>query len=677
MDALRQDLIYAFRVLRKDRAYAAAVILTLAICLGANTAIFTVVRSVLLRPLPYPESDRLVSSFDGFPGAGVERAGTSVPNYVDRRAMTDVFSGAALYQWSGYRVGEGTQAEGVSAMNVTPSFFQVLGAQPSRGRLFAEADGTPGKNKVAVLSYTFAARQPAGINGIVGSRLRLNGEVYDVVGVLPESFSFLSPEVRVFVPLAFKPEELGEGARHSQNHELLLRLAPGVTLARAQARVDAQNALDIERAGPIKAVAPQCRLPHDAPAPRGRHRSQRARGAPDALGRRRLRCAHRGREHRQPLPRPRQRPHEGACHPQCHRRGEPPPREAAHCRSHAPHDPGRIARGRPRVGRSRCDRVDRLYGPPEGTRDPSRRRGARHDARARSAARDRRRCRAGAAAGAREPEQRAQRRRTFGHVRPDREVRAALAGRRTGRVGVRAADGRGAPAREFPASARRQPGLRPRTRPHRPREPAHDALPRRCGAPVVCEPGAGAGAGAAGRRVGGAQQLSAVQLGRQQQRHHPRRPGLEGYRIGRLAQPAVCVAWLSRGSQGAAQEWPLLHGQRYVRRTQGSHRRRTAGEALLAQSGSGGPTHVLARLTGGRREARPEGDLAARRRRRRNGEAQRARGRRECARGCLLSSCTRRTRRAASGGRFAAGGTRWRSQRRCSRRSRRSTRSFA
>ena len=124
--------------------------------------------------------------------------------------MTDVFSGAALYQWSGYRVGEGTQAEGVPAMNVTPSFFQVLGAQPSSGRLFAEADGTPGKNKVVVLSYTFAARQPAGINGIVGSRLRLNGEVYDVVGVLPESFSFLSPEVRVFVPLAFKPEELGE-----------------------------------------------------------------------------------------------------------------------------------------------------------------------------------------------------------------------------------------------------------------------------------------------------------------------------------------------------------------------------------------------------------------------------------------------------------------------------------
>jgi predicted permease len=254
MDALRQDLVYAFRVLRKDRAYAAAVILTLAICLGANTAIFTVVRSVLLRPLPYPEPDRLVSSFDGFPGAGVERAGTSVPNYVDRRSMTDVFSGAALYQWWGFRVGEGAQAESVSAMNVTPSFFQVLGARPARGRLFDEADGTPGRNKVAVLSFTFAARQPGNIDGVVGSRLRLNDEVYDVVGVLPESFSFLSPEVRVFVPLAFMPEELAESARHSQNHELVMRLAPGVTLARAKARVDAQNARVIEQAGELKDV---------------------------------------------------------------------------------------------------------------------------------------------------------------------------------------------------------------------------------------------------------------------------------------------------------------------------------------------------------------------------------------------------------------------------------------
>src|SRR5688572_11669813 len=252
MDTLRQDLLFAFRMLRKDRAYSAAVILTLAICLGANTAIFTVVRSVLLRPLPYPEPHRLVSSFDGYPGAGVERAGTSVPNYVDRRRMTDVFSAAALYQSWGYKVGEGTRVETVPAMNVTPSFFQVLETTPARGRLFTEAEGTPGKNKVAVLSYAYAAAQAGDLDGIVGSRLRLNGEIYDVVGVLPPAFSFVNPAVSVFVPLAFTPDQLGEDGRHSQNHELLLRLAPGVTLARAQARVDAQNARVIERAGSVK-----------------------------------------------------------------------------------------------------------------------------------------------------------------------------------------------------------------------------------------------------------------------------------------------------------------------------------------------------------------------------------------------------------------------------------------
>ena len=185
MDVLRRDLLYALRVLRKDRAYAAAVILTLAICLGANIAAFTVVRSVLLRPLPYPDSSRLISSFDGFPGAGVERAGTSVPNYVDRRAMTDVFSGAALYQRWGYKLGDGPQAENVAAMNVTPSFFQVLQTGPARGRLFTEADGTPGKNKVVVVTYDFAATPAGNIDGAFALRRAIAAQLYGVSALDP------------------------------------------------------------------------------------------------------------------------------------------------------------------------------------------------------------------------------------------------------------------------------------------------------------------------------------------------------------------------------------------------------------------------------------------------------------------------------------------------------------
>ena len=160
MDVLRQDLRFAVRLLFKDKAFALTTILTLAICIGANSAIFTVVQSVLLRPLPYPDADRIVTMTDGFPGAGVERAGTSVPNYYDRVAMTDVFDSVALYQNSGYRVGEGAGAEGVPAMNVSPSFFKVLRAPAGRGRLFQAIDGEVGHEHVALFSYAFAKRQP-------------------------------------------------------------------------------------------------------------------------------------------------------------------------------------------------------------------------------------------------------------------------------------------------------------------------------------------------------------------------------------------------------------------------------------------------------------------------------------------------------------------------------------
>jgi putative ABC transport system permease protein len=254
MDVFRQDLLFAWRTLRKDAAFAAAVVLTLAICLGANAAIFTLVRSVLLRPLPYAEPDRLISSYDSFPGAGVERAGTSVPNYFDRREMKDVFEDAALFEFSGYRVGQGASAEGVAAMDVTPSFFHVLGARPATGRLFREDDGTVGRNRVVVLSHAFAAKQPGGATGVIGRQLRLNDTVYDVVGVLPDGFSFLNPDVRLYTPLAFRDEDRREDRRFSQNHDLISRLAPGVTLEQAQARVDAMNAQIIERAGAIKGL---------------------------------------------------------------------------------------------------------------------------------------------------------------------------------------------------------------------------------------------------------------------------------------------------------------------------------------------------------------------------------------------------------------------------------------
>jgi predicted permease len=252
LDTLRQDLRFAFRLLWKDRAFALTTLLTLALCIGANTAIFTVVRSVLLRPLPYPEADRLVFSVESFPGAGVERAGTSVPNYFDSLALTDVFESQALYQFGGFRVGQGAAAEGVASMSVTPSFFHVLRTRPVRGRLFTEDDGKTGRDRVAVLSHAFARRQPGGLDGIVGGDLRLDNEIYAVVGVLPEDFTFFNPDLRVWVPLAFTDEQRSDNERYSQNHDQIARLAPGATLVQARARTDALTARHIERAGSLK-----------------------------------------------------------------------------------------------------------------------------------------------------------------------------------------------------------------------------------------------------------------------------------------------------------------------------------------------------------------------------------------------------------------------------------------
>jgi predicted permease len=252
MDTFRQDLLFALRLLRKDRAYALAVVLTLALCLGANAAIFAVVQSVLIRPLPYPDADRLVYEYETFPGAGVERAGASVPNYYDHRKMTDIFDSVALYQNTGYRVGQGTGAEGVAAMRVTPSFFRVLRTKAARGRLFSEDEGEVGRNHVAILTYGFAARQAGGLDHIVGTTVRLDNEVYTVVGVLPDGFLFMDPDRQVFTPLAFTSDDRAEASRWSQNHEEIARLVPGVTPERAQARLDAFNKGVLEATGPLK-----------------------------------------------------------------------------------------------------------------------------------------------------------------------------------------------------------------------------------------------------------------------------------------------------------------------------------------------------------------------------------------------------------------------------------------
>src|SRR5688572_6977994 len=250
MDRLLQDLRFAGRLLWKDRNFSITTIATLALCLGANVAIFAVVNGVLLKPLPFPEPERLIRMFNKYPGAGVDTGGSNgVPDYFDRRRGMTAVEEQALFREGGVTIsGSGLgEAERIQAMQVTPSFFRVLRTQPHRGQLFTDAQGELGQEKVVILTHGFWQRLFGGRDEAIGQDLRLGGEPYRIVGVLPPDFVFLNPDIQLFRPAAFTARELSDDSRHSNNWQHFGRLTPGATLEQAQSQLDAINAANFER----------------------------------------------------------------------------------------------------------------------------------------------------------------------------------------------------------------------------------------------------------------------------------------------------------------------------------------------------------------------------------------------------------------------------------------------
>src|SRR5215472_6255731 len=167
------DLVFGIRLLLKERAFAAAALLTLALCIGANTAIFTVLDSVVLRGLPFPESDRLATLYNVYPGVGVEYGSNAVPDYLDRRKLTNFFSDVSLYTTRGYDFGQPGSTQRVNAESVTPSYFRALRVEPVLGRAFTEEEGQLGNDKVAVLTEGFWKQVFAADRNIAGKDIRL------------------------------------------------------------------------------------------------------------------------------------------------------------------------------------------------------------------------------------------------------------------------------------------------------------------------------------------------------------------------------------------------------------------------------------------------------------------------------------------------------------------------
>jgi predicted permease len=248
MHSLGRDLRLAVRLLVRDRAWSATVVLTLALSIGANTALFAVVYNVLLRPLPVPEPDRVLLMSNYYPKAGVtDSSNSGVPDYYDRMRAVTVLPEQALFNHTSVAVAEEGLPVRIRVANVTPSFFRVLPVRVLHGRTFTDAEGEVGNERKILLSERLWWRLFGGDPGAVGRDLRLDGQPYTVVGVLPAEVEPLDPGTLAFRPLAFTPAERADDRRHSNNYWNVGRLRSGATLRQAQSQVNALNAANLAR----------------------------------------------------------------------------------------------------------------------------------------------------------------------------------------------------------------------------------------------------------------------------------------------------------------------------------------------------------------------------------------------------------------------------------------------
>jgi predicted permease len=251
--AVRQDLRYALRGLRRQRRYSVAAVLTLALGIGANAAAFSVVYGVLLRPLSYTAPERLVWVWDSQPGAAMNPV--ALPEFLDWRRESRSFEAMAAIVSRDFTLGGSGQAERISGVAASAELLEVLGLAPALGRGFRPQENHAGQGRVVMLTQAFWRRTFGADAGVVGRSLLLDGERYEVVGVLPDSFR-LAPRAQVWTPL---DQQTGAFDRGPHSLMVLARLAPGVPVERAQAELQ-QVARGISEAHPGTNVGHRVRL---------------------------------------------------------------------------------------------------------------------------------------------------------------------------------------------------------------------------------------------------------------------------------------------------------------------------------------------------------------------------------------------------------------------------------
>ncbi|MGA9998173.1 MAG: ABC transporter permease [Pyrinomonadaceae bacterium] len=230
MRNLLQDVRYGFRMLLKRPGFTAIAVLTLALAIGANTAIFSIVNAVLLRPLPFREPERLAMLWETHPQTG--RMGVAGENFREWQKQTQTLEGITLFANSDFDLAGDGEPERVQGTAATANFFSIVKAEATLGRTFLEGDDRPEAPRVVILSYGLWQRRYGGDRNVIGKTLKINGESASIIGVMPQDFS---SDSQLWTPFVINPNQPISGGR---SFSAMARLKPGVTVQQAQAEMD-------------------------------------------------------------------------------------------------------------------------------------------------------------------------------------------------------------------------------------------------------------------------------------------------------------------------------------------------------------------------------------------------------------------------------------------------------
>jgi predicted permease len=234
---MKHDIVFALRLLRKSPGFGLVVVLTLGLGIGANVAIFSVVRHVLYAQLPFAAPDRLAAIFLQNPEHNVPKDLMSYPRFVDTRAAAGAFEGMTAFVEAAFTLRGAEEPEQIRGAVVSAEFFDVMGVKPKIGRTFQRGEDESGRDQVIVLSHVLWARRFAASPAVLGTRIVLNLRPYTVIGVMPSAFNYPGDHTEVWIPLA--PHPVRRAERRSVWLSVVGRLKPGVSFAQAKAELDA------------------------------------------------------------------------------------------------------------------------------------------------------------------------------------------------------------------------------------------------------------------------------------------------------------------------------------------------------------------------------------------------------------------------------------------------------